>query len=114
MFESKEFKAMQSSMDALWLKQKIISQNLANYETPGYKAKSVKFEDVMSEASKRYDFRAAVITEENTEVRPDGNNVDLEKENLELYRTYLQSAYLSQKISGQISTMRYVLSQSFK
>ena len=32
-------KALSSGMDALWQKQQVISHNIANVETPGYKAK---------------------------------------------------------------------------
>lgn len=118
MFTSKEFRAMESSLDALWLKQKVISQNIANYETPGYKAKAVSFDDVLKNVKGNkdgsYKFRALVSTDTQTEARPDGNNVNMDKESLELYQTYLQSAYLSQKISGQFANMRYVLSQMSK
>ncbi|MEM1485307.1 flagellar basal body rod protein FlgB [Oscillospiraceae bacterium PP1C4] len=118
MFKSLEFQAMQSSLDALWMKQKTISQNIANYETPGYKAKSLHFEDVLKDARQdggsQYDFKATVTTQDNTSMRPDGNNVDIEKESLELYQTYLQSAYLNQKISGQFNNIRYVLNQTVK
>ncbi len=119
MFDSFEFKAMQSSIETLWLKQKVISQNIANYETPGYKAQSVRFEDVLKGTQEKngsggYHFQAVVTTQEDTAIRPDGNNVDIEKENLELYQTYLQSAYLYEKIRGQFTNMRYVLNQAMK
>ena len=117
LFNSTEFKAMESSLEALWLKQKVVNQNIANYETPNYKAKAVKFEDVLTSVSggkEKVDFKATVTTDETTEARPDGNNVNIEKESLELYQAYLQHAYLTQKISGQFSNMRYVLSQTAK
>lgn len=118
LFNTKQFNAMQSSLDALWLKQKVISQNIANYETPNYKAKKVTFDDVLRGAANnntgKYDFKASVTTDLETESRPDGNNVNIEKESLELYQTYLQSAYLTKKISGQFSNIRYVLSQTTK
>lgn len=119
LFDNLEFHAMQSSLDALWLKQKAISTNIANYETPGYKAKQVRFEDALEKArggqdTGPYSFKAVVTEDENTEVRPDGNNVDLDKESLELYNVYLQSAALYQKIGGQITNFRNVLSTAFK
>ena len=118
LFNTKQFNAMQSSLDALWLKQKVISQNIANYETPNYKAKKVTFDDVLrgvaNNGTGKYDFKASVTTDLETESRPDGNNVNIEKESLELYQTYLQSAYLTKKISGQFSNIRYVLSQTTK
>lgn len=115
LFDSKEFNAMQSSIDALWMKQKAISHNIANYETPGFKTSSVQFEDVLKGAQDgSYDFRATVTTNDQTSLRPDGNNVDMEKESLELYQTYAQSSYLYQKIGGQFTNLRYVLNQTVK
>ena len=114
------FQAMQSSLDALWLKQKLISHNLANVETPGFKAKEVSFQDALENArnessdSGPYRFQATVSSDETTSSRPDGNNVDLDKENLELFDTYLQAVAIYQKMSGQISDVRYVINQAFK
>lgn len=119
LFNNLDFKAMQSSLDALWLKQKVISNNLANIETPGFKASNVSFEDALENARKsngtnQYQFQAKITKDETTSARPDGNNVSVDKEQLELYNTYLQTTYLYQKVSDQITDMQYVLGQAFK
>ncbi len=114
------FQALQGSLDALWLKQKVITHNLANVETPGFKAKEVSFENVLADAEREnaknvpYQFRAVVTSDETTSTRPDGNNVDVDKENLELFDTYLQAVAIYQKMNSQISDVRYVLSQAFR
>lgn len=41
-WEDPSVKALSSGMDALWQKQQVISHNIANVETPGYKAKHVE------------------------------------------------------------------------
>lgn len=119
MFNSLSFRAMEKSLDALWIKQNTIVHNIANVETPGFKAKEVTFQDIlegvrMDEGGRRYDFKATIKTDENTVMRPDGNNVDIDKENIELMNTYFQTVALYQKVSGQISDMRYVIGQAFK
>lgn len=121
MFDSKEFKAMESSMQYLWMKQKVISQNISNYSTPGYKAQSLQFEEVLSSAREnaagqggKYAYKAKLTTNNRTEARPDGNNVDIETESLELYQVYLQSSYLTSKINTDINNTRYVIKQAFK
>ncbi len=119
LFNGLDFKAMQSSLDALSLKQKVISNNLANIETPGFKASKVTFEDALENArneknAEKYNFQAKITKDETTSARPDGNNVSVDKEQLELYNTYLQSVYLYQKISSQMTDMQYVLGQAFK
>ncbi|MBP0961616.1 MAG: hypothetical protein J5864_05690, partial [Oscillospiraceae bacterium] len=62
-----------------------------------------------------YDFEAKVETKDNVEVLVDGNNVDIENENLELYSAYIQQAATIQKMNAVISDYRYVLQNaSFK
>ncbi len=111
------FKVLQSGLDALWMKQKVVSHNITNYETPGYKAKEVTFDEVLRKAGDGEEKRvlqATVTTDATTTARPDGNNVSMEKESLELWRTYAQYTYLTDKISGQFKNMRYVINQAFK
>ena len=120
-FNNMEFKAMESSLDSLWLRQQVITNNLANSETPGYKARTVTFENVLSDkvkkgqtANRDYDYRAKVVTDYDTEARPDGNNVDTEKEMAELWKAYAQYSYLTQKISGSFRQTNYILTNAFK
>lgn len=120
-FNSLAFKSMEGSLGALWEKQKVISHNISNYETPNYKAKELTFEDVYAKTRKegqtsgKYQFQATITTDNDTMTRPDGNNVDIEKEELELMQTYYQSVALYQKLSGQFNNIKNVLSQaSFK
>lgn len=119
LFNNLEFKAMQSGLDALWLKQRVISDNIANYETPGYKAKSVEFEDLFNSSIRQYNsgkhsFKVNIKTDEESSERPDGNNVNMEKESIELWKAYSQYSYLSQKVSQQLKNMRYVINQALK
>jgi len=112
-------KAMEKGLDMLWLKQQVISNNIANSETPGYKARSVSFYDLLQGADQRrntsnnYGFKT-VVTQDPSSIRPDGNNVDMEKESLELWRTYAQYSYLTSKISSQFKDIRYVINQALK
>ncbi|MCI8441157.1 MAG: flagellar basal body rod protein FlgB [Provencibacterium sp.] len=112
--------AMRASLNGLQLKQQVISHNIANYETPDYKARTVSFEEVLSSAQKNGKatentrYLAHIATNSTTDIRLDGNNVDLERENLELFDSYLQMSYLYQKIGGEFSNLRYVLNQSMK
>ena len=48
-FSSNSMILMEKSMNYLWTKQAAISDNIANAETPGYKAKLVTFEDNLRE-----------------------------------------------------------------
>ncbi|MDR1674518.1 MAG: flagellar basal body rod protein FlgB [Oscillospiraceae bacterium] len=115
-FDSLHFKAIESGIQALSIKQQIITQNLANMETPNYKQQHVEFRNVLEDASaaadgknKRYDFQASVITDRTTNINVDGNNVDTDQQSLELYSTYLQHSALVEKMNSHFSKLRTVL-----
>ncbi len=117
MFNNASHKITAAALDALWTKQQVISDNIANYETPGYKAKTVNFEQTLGQmvsgTASEDDITATITVDErdNDTIRVDGNNVDMEQEQLELWKTYAQYNYLTRKISGDFSNTRYVISQ---
>lgn len=114
--DSIAFKAMESGLKGLQLKQQIHTQNIANIDTPDYKYKSVSFENTLQKAmdngKTEYSFKANVYQTEDTNVLIDGNNVDVDKEGLELYSTYIQSSAIIQKLNSAIGDLRYVLVNS--
>lgn len=116
-FNSISNQALERGLDAVWLKLQVTSDNIANYETPGYKAKQVSFEQVMRSVSAgdpstpAMAFRTTITTDKNTTSRVDGNNVVMEKEQLELWKEQVQYAALSQKVSGSYANIRNVVSQ---
>ena len=112
---------MRASLNGIQLKQQVIAHNIANYETPDYNARTVSFEEVLDGVRKKdandtsnVRYLAHIATDTTYDIRVDGNNVDLERENMELFDTYLQSSYLYQKIGGEFSNLRYVLNQAMK
>jgi flagellar basal-body rod protein FlgB len=120
LFDSKVFHALEGSLNASQLQQKAISQNLANVETPNYKCKNVSFKDVLNSSTNKsstsgpYAFQTSVETEDNTEARPDGNNVDTDTQSLELYKGYVQYSYLTSKLNAQFNNFKYILNNAFK
>lgn len=110
------------SLDYLWEKQKIISENIANNDTPGYKAKTISFEDELNsnletfrnrKSFKKLDIQKAIsdskirvdVTKEES-VRLDGNNVNLDTEQVELSRAQLQYQYQIYQINDQFNRIR--------
>jgi flagellar basal-body rod protein FlgB len=95
------------------LRSRVIGNNIANYETPGYVRQVVRFEDYVSEAAQRgqTDFSALRPTIEPDKLTPgrsDGNNVNLELEMAsarlnrlqgELWHSLLQARFSLLKIS---------------
>lgn len=112
----------EKSLDYLWSKQQITMNNIANVDTPGYKAQYVTFED---------EFRKRLLANKNgtsTEIgnaignsryylqntnekstRLDGNNVNMDTENVELARTTLQYQYELNALNGDISRLRTII-----
>lgn len=113
LFQSKTFNAMEASLRALEMQSQVIAQNIANSSTPKYKAKTLVFSEVLGNAQAkqngRYAFKAKIITDDSTSARLDGNNVDLDQENIKATKMKYQQAYLTQKISGQFNNIRKVL-----
>lgn len=78
------------------LKQKVIANNIANVETPGFRAKDVSFKDEFAKALRDGEFEKAfslepkVYERNDISVRNDGNNVDIEKEMIELQKNRMK------------------------
>ena len=91
-----------SAADYSWQRNEILSSNIANVDTPGYKRQDISFESVLSSAVARaasssrtlsqtvrnidYDsMKPSVYTDNaNLSYRLDGNNVDIDTEQVEL------------------------------
>lgn len=109
----------QKSLDYLWKKQGVISENIANQDTPGYKAKYLTFEDelkhkagLVKEGTRRNyaeiigntDFK--LNQPENESVRMDENNVNTDAEYVELARANIQYQYSIRSISDEFARLR--------
>ena len=103
------------ALDYLWKKQEVTSANIANVDTPGYKKKSVSFEEVfkrrLAAASETNDNSKVQEAIEGTDytvysrddsARVDENNVNIDVENSELARTTLHYQYLLQSVTGDV------------
>ncbi len=77
---------LEAGLKAENLKQKVISNNVANLQTRGYKTVDVKFEDLLSKAMKSgkdfniKDIEAELYKPQNTPVKANDNDVSLENE----------------------------------
>lgn len=107
----------QKSLDYLWEKQRVIADNIANSDTPGFKSSYVTFEDALrsrlqgakgSEAVRKgIDASPVAVKTTTTEsTRLDGNNVQVEAENVELARAKLQYDYQIKVLNSEIKQLR--------
>lgn len=113
-FNSAKFQTLESGLQYSWLKQDVHNQNIANLETPGYKAKNIAFSQVLEATQDGAAYRATITDSPNLSTRPDGNNVDMEIESLELYKAYVQHSMLVDKVKNEFSNYNIVLGSNMK
>ena len=118
-FQDKAFRTMEAAVGATWLQQQIHTHNIANYDTPNYKSKSIVFSEVLTrtrgaDGKKLPALNIRVIDNEDTTVRPDGNNVDMDAESLSLYKAYVHYSMLLDKIKGEFNKHNYVINNAPK
>ena len=113
---------LDKAADAAWLRNDAIANNIANVDTPGYKRQDVEFEGVLQQAlgNSRYksldskihhltnrDLRARPFTDhENFSYRLDGNNVDIDTENVYLAANQLKYNGLTTSIQHEFTLLQ--------
>ena len=74
-------------------RQTVIASNMANIDTPGYRTQDLNFQAELGKAMSAPaggDLHVAVHTVGGLLERPDGNNVDMDRESMLLAETQLQ------------------------
>ena len=97
------FSVMNKTLDGLWARNEVISNNIANFETPNYKRKTIDFETSLQNAInnvgvdgrtyEEIDEARILIDSDEETVRMDGNSVDLEQEQLLMINNSYQYMY---------------------
>ncbi|MBF0158958.1 MAG: flagellar basal body rod protein FlgB [Magnetococcales bacterium] len=116
-------------LDLRQRRQEIISTNIANVDTPGYKANRLEFEAELRAAMPSMDelpmartssshmptpygphVEGELQTVENTLLKGDGNSVNLEQEMAQQSANQLLYNYAAQSLNGQINALRMAIS----
>lgn len=112
---------MEKSMSYLWAKQAAILDNIANAETPKYKAKVVTFEESirtqLEEAASRpqgagkavrdiLEDSGFTVFEAQEQTRMDDNGINVTSEMTEMIRNAYQQQYLYQAINKHYGLLR--------
>jgi flagellar basal-body rod protein FlgB len=116
---------LDKAADGAWLRNEAISNNIANVNTPNYKRQDVSFEEELKNALKanRYETLDQKVADMNLDTitprtytdsseysyRMDGNNVDIQTENVELASNEIKYNALIQSISGKFSSLSMVM-----
>jgi flagellar basal-body rod protein FlgB len=69
-------------------RQQLVASNIANVDTPGYQTKDINFQSAMQQAVSQGNNLHLEV--EGLPTRPDGNNVNVDRESLLLSQTQLQ------------------------
>ena len=118
---------LDKAADASWMRENVITNNIANIDTPGYKRQDVDFESVLQKAlgKRKYSSLDKKVRELNKDLgkltttsytdaanyshQLDRNNVDENTENAELASESLRYQLLTTAITNNFSRMQTVL-----
>ena len=116
---------VQNGLDYASLKNRTISNNIANVDTANYKAKDVQFKQILDNetnkgfTAKRTDPRHIhfgqqvtsfpVTVKQDTQYNHNGNNVDIDKEMSELATNQIYYQALVERINGQFNNLQTVI-----
>ena len=99
--------ALHSMLRGLSARQRAIADNVANLETPGYKATKVEFEDTLRSALAKGDAAIAPSTVTSTNpALPNGNNVQIDEEMIELQETNLRYQLGVEAVTSKLNLLR--------
>lgn len=103
------------ALSAADLRHRVLANNVANVNTPGFKAARVEFESLLQEAMALGDAPLAVapvVVRDNTlSLRPDGNNVDIDVQMSAVAANQLWYGALARSLSDEIGRLRAAISE---
>lgn len=118
---------LKTAADASWLREEVLTNNIANVDTPNYKRQDVEFTTYLKSALEQAGTPSSTLTQkvneanlsgittrtytENTTLsyRMDGNNVDLSTENAELAAEQINYNALIDSMNNEFTRMKAVL-----
>jgi len=102
-----------SALDGVSLRQRVTADNIANVDTPGFRATSVDFESQLNAAIDDGAFAdgasvpvTATTTPTDTPVGANGNNVDLRKETMAAMQSQFQYQILTRAVSDRMNLVK--------
>ena len=114
LFQRESLPVLETALSFRGQKQHTILNNIANVETPGFRARQVSFEQALSEAMASGDPRRAGITTTRSTApgRIDGSNVDLDDEMRSLELNSLQQQLLTSAINSRYTRLRTAIGRT--
>ncbi|MCR5144011.1 MAG: flagellar basal body rod protein FlgB [Lachnospiraceae bacterium] len=111
--------------DASWMRESALANNIANVDTPGYKRQDVEFQNVLESELKSTKYKGLNDAVNNVKLdrldpdiytdygsfsyRLDGNNVDVDTENVEIASEQLRYQTLTSAVSREFDRFKSVI-----
>lgn len=129
MFLTPTMYVLEKALDTATLRQRTIAHNIANVNTPGFKRYQVSFEDQLNQAlgfepglplyrTNPYHLSLSspelvprVSRDNSTTMRQDGNNVDIDREMVDLAQNSLNFNVAVQQLNTRLAMLRYVINE---
>ena len=121
-------RVLDKAADAAWIRNQVLANNMANINTPGYKRQDVNFEGELERALghsryKTMDQKVAEVKDNRTLIRTytdyanfsyrtDGNNVDVDTENIMLAKNQLKYNGLMTCLRNEFTNLKTAMSSS--
>jgi flagellar basal-body rod protein FlgB len=133
---------LQKGLEASWIRNSVIRNNIANAETPNFKGSDIQFESLIADAIARepdetytgfvakttrerhieFDveefeeidiesIEPLVAVNDRTTIRMDGNNVDIESENVKLAQNTLMYNTLLTKLNSELARIKLAINE---
>lgn len=116
---------LDKAADASWLRNELISNNIANQDTPGYKRQDVDFESQLQQALKNQRYTSIDAKVKNIDLsrlnptiytdsgdfsyRLDENNVDPEQEQVQLAANQLRYQGIMSAMTAEFKNLQTVM-----
>lgn len=126
LFNTKTLAVLTKVLDGTAARQRVLADNIANVETPGYQRKDIAFEDQLRETMSQSTFdsdanlnaieQVAIRQLDDTQSprRADGNNVNIESEMVNVAKNSLQYEATVQMLSKKFSGLHKAIFEGKK
>lgn len=122
-------KILEKALDAAWLRNETISNNIANVNTPGFKKSYVKFEEYLSDSLSQFQISGikksdkfipigkgsgtipepGIEQESFTSMKRDKNNVDVDVEMAELAKNTIKYNAVIAQLTKEFSKIKLAM-----
>jgi flagellar basal-body rod protein FlgB len=105
---------LEAAMRGAWMRQTLLTNNIANADTPGYQRQDVNFESTLQSAMSSGESPSQIQFTPETQsgsAGPNGNGVDVDSESAQLAENGLDYQALTQVLGARNNIMRAAMGE---